>query len=113
MSLKDDKNGGQEMDESPKFIVVEENAPKADDHDDGKSIGRDKQSIIEEANNKQQQHLTGRSPKEEPNSPAEVMYTEYDDCATPTPSNKLVMPTQADQEEEEDMIFEPRKIMKK
>ena len=90
------------MDESPKFIVVEENAPKADDHDDGKSIGRDKQPIIEEANNKQQQQLTGRSPKEEPNSPAEVMYTEYDDCATP--SNKLVMPTQADQEDE-DMIF--------
>ena len=100
------------MDESPKFIVVEENAPKADDHDDGKSIGRDKQSIIEEANNKQQQHLTGRSPKEEPNSPAEVMYTEYDDDDGATPSNKLVMPTKADQEEE-DMIFEPRKIMKK
>ena len=112
MSLKDDKNGGQDMDESPKFILVEVNAPKADDHDDGKSIGRDKQSIIEEVNNKQQQKLTGRSPKEEPNSPAEVMYTEYDDDGA-TPSNKLVMPTQADQEEEEDMIFEPRKIMKK
>ena len=102
--MVDDKNGGQEIDDSPKFIVVEENAPKANDHDDGKSIGLDKQPIFEEANNKQQQQqLTERSPKEEPNSPAEVMYTQYDDCATPTPSNKLLMQTQADQDE--DMIF--------
>ena len=86
-----DKKSGQEKDESPKFIIVEENAPKADDHDDGTPIGRDKQPIIEEANNKQQQ-LTGRSPKEEPISPAEVLYTEYGDDGA-TPSNKLVMPT--------------------
>ena len=64
-------------------------------------------------NNRQKQ--PERSPKEEePYSPEQVLYTEGADDATP--AKGLIMPTlatQGDQEDEEDNVFEKRKVVKK